>query len=41
MKILTGLLVKEGIKDFEVQGRIKSPYRIFEKLEKRYHSEDI
>jgi len=34
-------LTKEGINDFEVKGRIKSPYRIFEKLEKRYHSEDI
>ncbi|MCX6822871.1 MAG: RelA/SpoT family protein [candidate division SR1 bacterium] len=41
MKILTDLLTKEGIKDFQIKGRIKSPYRVFEKLENRYQSQDI
>lgn len=41
MKILTDLLTKEWIKDFQIKGRIKSPYRVFEKLENRYQSQDI
>jgi GTP pyrophosphokinase len=35
------LLYKEGVRHFEVKGRIKSPYRVFEKLEKKYKSEDL
>ena len=41
MKIITTLLQREGIRDFEVKGRIKSPYRVYEKLEHRYQSQDI
>lgn len=41
IKILTELLEKEGIKEFEVKWRIKSPYRVFEKLENRYQSKEI
>ncbi len=41
MKILTDLLTKEWIKDFQIKWRIKSPYRVFEKLENRYQSQDI
>ncbi|HCB52201.1 TPA: hypothetical protein DEP21_06655 [Patescibacteria group bacterium] len=35
------MLKKEGVEDFMVKGRIKSPYRVYEKLEKKYHTEDI
>jgi GTP pyrophosphokinase len=35
------MLTKEGIRDFEIKGRIKSPYRIFEKMEYRYQSHEI
>jgi GTP pyrophosphokinase len=38
---LNDSLQKEGIVDFVVKGRIKSPYRVFEKLENRYQSQDI
>ena len=40
-KMITNMLIKENIWDFVVKGRVKSPYRVFEKLEKRYHSEDL
>lgn len=40
-KTLTTLLTKEGIEHFEVKGRIKSPYRIFEKLQNRYKTTEI
>jgi len=39
--MLTNILQQEGIENFEVKGRIKSPYRIFEKLEHRYKAQDI
>ncbi|MDR0859444.1 MAG: hypothetical protein LBO09_00200 [Candidatus Peribacteria bacterium] len=32
---------REGISGFIVQGRIKSPFRIFEKMEKKYHTDDV
>jgi len=35
------MLQKEGIENFEVKGRIKSPYRVFEKLQKRYKTTEI
>ncbi|HMS91010.1 MAG TPA: RelA/SpoT family protein [Candidatus Absconditabacterales bacterium] len=41
IKTLTTMLTKEGIEHFEVKGRIKSPYRIFEKLQNRYKTTEI
>jgi GTP pyrophosphokinase len=41
VKTLTTILRKEGLSNFTVQGRIKSPFRIFEKMEKKYHTEDV
>lgn len=41
IKILTHLLEKEGIEDFVIKWRIKSPYRIFEKLQRRYKTTEI
>ncbi len=41
VKMLTAMLHKEGVQNFEVKGRIKSPYRIHEKLSKKYHETDI
>ncbi len=41
IKILYTMLQKEGIENFEIKGRIKSPYRIFEKLENRYKTTEI
>ena len=39
--LLTGLLHKEGVQDFVIKWRIKSPYRVFEKLDKKYQADDI
>ena len=39
--LLTGLLHKEGVQDFIIKWRIKSPYRVFEKLDKKYQADDI
>lgn len=41
IKTLTTTLQKEGIENFEVKGRIKSPYRIFEKLQHRYKTTEM
>ena len=41
MKMLTAMLNKEWVQNFEVKWRIKSPYRIYEKLSKKYHESDI
>ncbi len=41
VKMMTAMLHKEGVQNFEVKGRIKSPYRIHEKLSKKYHETDI
>jgi len=41
IKMLTNMLQKEWIENFEVKWRIKSPYRIFEKLQKRYKTTEI
>ncbi|MDD3262370.1 MAG: RelA/SpoT family protein [Candidatus Absconditabacteria bacterium] len=38
---INSLLKKEGVEDFELKGRIKSPYRVYEKLEKKYKTDDI
>ncbi len=39
--LITSLLKKEDVEDFEVKWRIKSPYRVYEKLEKKYKTDDI
>ncbi len=41
VKLLTTMLQKEGVQNFEVKWRIKSPYRVYEKLSKKYHETDI
>lgn len=41
IKLITNMLKKEGISDFEVKWRIKSPYRVYEKLEKKYNTSDL
>jgi GTP pyrophosphokinase len=41
MRILNNLLEKEGITNFEVKGRSKSPYRVYEKLENKYEGKEI
>ena len=41
IKNLTDILKKEWIEDFKVLWRIKSPFRIFEKMNKKYHTEDV
>lgn len=41
IKNLTTILKKEGIKNFTIQGRLKSPFRINEKMEKKYHTNDV
>lgn len=41
IKTLTNMLNKEWIQDFDVKWRIKSPYRIFEKLQNRYKTTEI
>lgn len=41
IKMITTMLVKEWITDFEVKGRIKSPYRVYEKLQKKYNTTDL
>lgn len=41
IKSLTSILKKEGITNFTVEWRIKSPFRIFEKMEKKYHTDDV
>lgn len=41
INIITDMLEKEWIKDFIVKWRIKSPYRVQEKLEKKYRTDDI
>ena len=38
---ISKLLQKEWLKDFSVKWRIKSPYRIREKMENRYQTKDI
>ena len=41
IKNLTEILKQEWIEDFEVLWRIKSPFRIFEKMDKKYHTDDV
>lgn len=41
IKNLTTILKKEGIKNFTIQGRLKSPFRINEKMENKYHTDDV
>lgn len=41
VKMLTSILNKEGIQTFSVKGRVKSPYRVYEKLSKKYQDTDI
>lgn len=41
IKTLTTMLNKEWITNFEVKWRIKSPYRVYEKLQKKYNTSDL
>lgn len=41
IKNMTSILKKEGLHDFSVLGRIKSPFRIYEKMEKKYRTNDV
>jgi len=41
IKMLTTMLNKEWITDFDVKWRIKSPYRVYEKLQKKYNTSDL
>lgn len=41
IKLITNMLKKEGISGFEVKWRIKSPYRVYEKMEKKYNTTDL
>lgn len=41
IKTLENMLQKEWIENFEIKGRIKSPYRIYEKLQNRYKTSEI
>ena len=41
VKMLTAMLYKEWMKNFSVKGRLKSPYRVYEKLSKKYQDTDI
>ena len=41
IKNLTDTLRKEWTEDFVVLWRIKSPFRIFEKMDKKYHTDDV
>ena len=41
IKMLSTMLEKEGIENFQIKWRIKSPYRIFEKLQNRYKTTEI
>lgn len=40
-KNLYSILKKEWLSDFTISGRIKSPFRIYEKMEKKYHTDDV
>lgn len=41
IELISSLLESEWVEDFDVKGRIKSPYRVYEKLEKKYHTDDL
>ncbi len=41
IEIIKHLLHKNWVKNSEVSWRLKSPYRIFEKLDNKYHTEDF
>jgi len=41
IELIKALLKKEGVENCDVKGRIKSPYRVYEKLEKKYQTEEI
>lgn len=41
IKIISNFLQQEWITDFVVKWRIKSPYRVYEKIEKRYQSQEL
>lgn len=40
-KLLRDLLTQEGHKNFSIKGRLKSPYRIREKLQNKYQTRDL
>lgn len=41
ISIISNMLKKEWVLDFDVKGRIKSPYRIWEKMTDKYHTSNI
>ncbi|NOZ44172.1 MAG: bifunctional (p)ppGpp synthetase/guanosine-3',5'-bis(diphosphate) 3'-pyrophosphohydrolase [bacterium] len=41
VKILSNLLKKEKIHNFQIEGRLKSFHRIYQKMQKKYQSKDI
>lgn len=41
IELINAILKKEAVWEFIVKWRIKSPYRVYEKLEKRYKTDDI
>lgn len=41
IELITQLLEKEGLKNFTVKGRLKSPYRVYEKMTKKYQTWDF
>lgn len=41
LNTLKKLLIKEWIAEFEIRWRVKSPYRIYEKMDKKYQTQDI
>jgi guanosine-3',5'-bis(diphosphate) 3'-pyrophosphohydrolase len=41
IKSIKNMLFKEWVTNFEVKWRIKSPYRVYEKLQKKYQTNDL
>lgn len=41
IKSIKSMLIKEWVTNFEVKWRIKSPYRVYEKLQKKYQTNDL
>lgn len=39
--LISNMLKKEWVDNFEVKGRVKSPYRIWEKMHDKYHTTNI
>ncbi len=41
IKMLNNLLIKEKVHNFDIEWRLKSPHRIYQKMQKKYQSTDI